>query len=157
MLSNDAEPMTAPILTPAFRLSLTYAPPLRYPSTTGRRAALRIAEGRAEGALVAEVADDGGELLLIRADGVIELDSRMMLRADDGTMLYWRARGYVIATPEAASAFAGGAPLPPAPLTLAPYFDAPAGAWDWTTRTLFAARGTLGSDSAAIDVYRMEG
>lgn len=140
----------------AFRLSLQYKEPCRYPSTTGHRAALNIVSGSAKGPrLDARVADDGGELMLIRPDGIIDLDSRMMLCASDGTMIYWRARGTVMASKDAARSFFETGNLPASTSQLSPYFDTPKGPHDWMTRSGFIALGTISSDSAEIDVFQV--
>lgn len=145
-----------PRLEHAFRLSLQYKATCRYPSTTGDRAALNIASGTAKGPkLDARVADDGGELMLIRPDGIIDLDSRMMLCAFDGTMIYWRARGAILAGVETARSFFETGELPASTLQLSPYFDTPKGPHDWMTRSLFVALGAFGSHSADIDVFQV--
>ena len=82
--------------------------------------------------------------------------SRTMLRAADGTMIYWRALGFVNAGADRAAAFFAGEDLAPASMEAAPYFDAPQGERDWMTCRSFIARGTLGSRSAEIDVFRMQ-
>jgi hypothetical protein len=140
----------------AFRLSLQYKDLCRYPSTTGRRAAFNIAGGTAKGPrLDAHVVDDGGELMVIRPDGVLDLDSRMMLRAKDGTMIYWRARGTIVAGVDAARLFFDTGELHASTLQLSPYFDTPKGPHDWMTRSLFVALGAIGSGSADIDVFQV--
>lgn len=140
----------------AFRLSLHYREPYRYPSTTGHRAALNIASGTAKGPkLDAHVADDGGELMVIRPDGILDMDSRMMLCASDGTMIYWRARGYILAGIEGARSFFETGELSVSKLQLSPYFDTPKGPYDWMTRSGFIALGTIGSGSAEIDVFHV--
>jgi hypothetical protein len=145
-----------PKIEHAFRLSLQYKPPLRYPSTTGNRAALNIASGTAKGPkLDAHVADDGGELILIRPDGILDLDSRMMLQAADGTMVYWRARGTIAAGADAAQSLFEAGDLSASKLQLSPYFDTPKGPYDWMTRSCFVAFGTIGSGSAQIDVFHV--
>lgn len=150
-------PIAMPKLEHAFTLTVRYEAPYRYPSTTGNRAALFIAEGRADGPLLtAEVADDGGELLIVRPDGVLELDSRMMLRAEDGTLIYWRALGSVTSDPDRAAGFFQGETLPSAPVEAGPYFDTPKGDWDWMTRRAFIARGSFGSEAAAFDVFCLQ-
>ena len=140
----------------AFRLSLQYREPYLYPSTTGHRAALNIASGTAKGPkLDAHVAEDGGELMAIRPDGILDWDSRMMLCASDGTMIYWRARGYIMAGIECARSFFETGELFPSKLQLSPYFDAPKGPHDWMTRSAFVALGSIGSGSAEIDVFHV--
>ena len=145
-----------PKIDHAFRLSLKFKPPFRYPSTTGHRAALNIANGTAKGPkLDAKVADDGGELMVIRPDGVIDWDSRMMLRTADGAMVYWRARGNVLIGTEAARVFFETGDLSTSKLHLSPYFDAPMGPYDWMTRSCFVALGSMGADAAEIDVFQV--
>ena len=140
----------------AFRLSLKFREPFRYPSTTGYRAALNIASGTAKGPkLDAHVADDGGELMVIRPDGILDWDSRMMLCAKDGAMIYLRARGHIMAGIEGARTFFETGELSASKLQLSPYFDTPKGPHDWMTRSGFIALGTIGSGLADIDVFHV--
>jgi hypothetical protein len=146
----------APKFDHAFRLSLQFTEPFRYPSTTGHRAALNISSGTAKGPkLDAHVADDGGELMVIRPDGIVDWDSRMMLRAGDGVMIYWRARGNIMIGTEGARAFFETGGLPASKLHLSPYFDTPKGPHDWMTRSSFVAFGSVGSGAAEIDVFHV--
>ena len=88
------------------RLDLEYAPPLVYDTHAGRRGFLRAASGTLAGErIAASVADDGGDWLVFRPDGIIETDTRLMLAAEDGSHVYLRSRGLIRATPEACAAF----------------------------------------------------
>ena len=131
---------------------------IRYDSPTGRRVAWRIARGRAEGpSLSADVADQGGELLVLRPDGTLELDSRMMWRLDDGRLVYWRARGIVRSTPQAATDFFATGILAPQSILLTPYFDTPPDDLAWLTRHVFVAVGELSHTGATLRLFAVGG
>ncbi len=140
-------PQTSPpALKPAFRLVVRYDVPLFYGSTTGDRAFLRAVDARAEGAdLEAALADEGGDWLVLRPDGVAEVEGRMMLRCPDAEMIYWRSRGVLRRAGEGLD----GA------LALQPWFHTEVGAHDPMTRTVFLATGTLAGDTATLDVWRL--
>ena len=129
----------------AFRLSLKFCGSLfAIPRPLGIRA-LNIASGTAKGPKFdAHVADDGGELMVIRPDGILDWDSRMMLCAKGGAMIYLRARGHIMAGIEGARTFETGE-LSASKLQLSPYFDTPKGPHDWMTRSGFIALGIIGS------------
>ena len=59
------------------------------------------------------VPHSGADYALVRDDGVIELDAHYLLRADDGTFIYIRNKGYIIPGGEGAAANAQGLPSPP--------------------------------------------
>ena len=137
---------TPPKLIPAFRLTIEYHAPLVYGSMTGDRAFLRAASARAEGAeLAAELADEGGDWLVFRADGLAEIDGRMMLRCPDGEMVYWRSRGVLTC---AETGFDGR-------LSLQPWFDAETGPRALMTKTVYLATGFCADNRATLDVWRL--
>jgi hypothetical protein len=143
---------------PAFRLELTFEAPVVYDTMAGQRGFFRAVESRASGERFSgKVADDGGDWIVFRPDGVIETDSRMMLRADDGTLVYWRSRGVVRAKPEQLSDFKAGRPvdLSGAYYRSAPYFDAPVGKHDWLTKALFVASGSFTTRGSVLDVHEI--
>ena len=143
---------------PAFRLELTYARPVLYDTMAGQRAFFRAEASRAAGARFAgKVVDDGGDWIVFRPDGIIETDSRMMLQAQDGTLVYWRSRGIVRARPEQLADFKAGRPidLAGAYCRSAPYFDAPVGAHDWLTKSLFVATGSFTERGSVLDVHEI--
>jgi hypothetical protein len=142
----------------AFRLDLRFAAPLALPSISGERAFFRVVEGTIQGLrLNGTVADDGGDWIVLRPDGVVETDSRMMIRVDDDALVYWRSRGVIRAGRDQLAAFTAGQGLAigEAYYRSAPYFDAAVGAHDWLTRALFVASGTFHGDRASLDVYEV--
>ncbi len=60
-----------------------------------------------------EILPGGADWLLVRPDGVVELDIRVAGRLDDGTLLYATERGYLRASPEVLERLARGAPVDP--------------------------------------------
>jgi hypothetical protein len=142
----------------AFRLDLSFAPPLRLPSLSGERSFFRVVEGTLHGARIrGSVVDDGGDWIVLRPDGTVETDSRMMIRTDDGALVYWRSRGVIRTRPDQLAAFRDGQGLPAgeAYYRSAPYFDAAVGAYDWLTKALFVASGAFHGDRASLDVYEV--
>jgi hypothetical protein len=142
----------------AFRLDLRFAAPLRLPSLSGERGFFRVVEGTLHGARFrGSVVDDGGDWVVLRPDGIVETESRMMIRTDDGALVYWRSRGVIRARPEQLADFRAGKTLAAGGATYrsAPYFDAAVGAYDWLTKALFVASGAFHGDRASLDVYEV--
>lgn len=140
---------------PAFRLELTYDRPVVFDTMAGQRGFFRVADSKASGERFSgKVIDDGGDWIVFRPDGVIETDSRMMMQAADGALVYLRSRGIIRARPEQLADFKAGGPvdLSGAYYRVAPYFDAPVGAHDWLTKSLFAASGTFTSSGSVLDI-----
>lgn len=135
-----------PVLIPAFQLVVRYDAPVFYASTTGDRAFLRALDAQARGGeLEATLADDGGDWLVLRADGVADLEGRMMLRCPDGEMIYWRSRGVLRRRSDGLDG----------ELALQPFFDAEVGTRDAMTRTVYLATGSLSGNTATLDVWRL--
>jgi len=67
-------------------------------SKHGVRYVVPILGGRFEGpeALAGEVLPGGADWQLLRADGVLEIDARYSLRAQDGALIHVRNRGIVV-------------------------------------------------------------
>ncbi len=151
---------TAPLASrPAFRIELSFDKPVVYDTGAGQRAFFRVADSRLSGdRLQGRIADDGGDWIVFRPDGTIETDSRMMIRAEDGTLVYWRSRGVIRGRPEQLADFKAGKEidLSGAYYRSAPYFDAPVGAHDWLTRSLFVGVGTFSVRGSVLDVHEIQ-
>ena len=150
--------VTPPELAAVGRLKLSYDTALLYDTHAGGRGFCKVVAGTISGPqLNGRVADDGGDWLVFRSDGVIDTDSRMMIAADDGTLLYMRSRGCIRATPEAVAAFRDD---PDGDLALhyyrcAPYFDAPPGPHAWLSQTVLLGMGTLSRRGSVIDLFEV--
>jgi hypothetical protein len=61
----------------------------------GRRRIARVGGGTVEGAKIkGKVLDGGGDWLLLRRDGVLQLDVRLTIETDDKQHIYMTYRGY---------------------------------------------------------------
>lgn len=145
-------------LSHAFKLELDFDTPVLVPSASGERGFFKIASSRISGERVkGEVADDGGDWFVFRPDGVVEFDTRMMIRTDDDTMIYLRSRGVLRAAPDQLAAFQAGEGFNGADLyyRTTPYFDAPVGPYDWLTKSIFVGEGQFSGNSASLDVFEV--
>jgi len=143
---------------PAFRIELDFDRTLRIGTLAGKRGFFRIAKGVVSGErLNGEVVDDGGDWIAFRPDGVVETDSRLVIRAADGTLIYLRSRGVLRVRPgqlaeyEANGALDGGDGY----YRTAPWFDTPVGPHDWLTKTLFVGTGRFSGSRSVIDIHEV--
>ncbi len=154
----DEAPASQPAFRPAFRITLTFDRPVVFDTMAGQRGFFRVAGSRIEGErLSGKVIDDGGDWIVFRPDGIVETDSRMMIEAADGTLVYWRSRGIVRARPEQLADFKAGRPidLSGAYCRSAPYFDTPVGPHDWLTKALFVATGSFGERGSVLEIHEI--
>ncbi|MET0413186.1 MAG: DUF3237 domain-containing protein [Polyangiaceae bacterium] len=80
----------------------------------GTRIAAPVTSGRFEGPrLRGQVMPGGGDWLLLRADGVLELDLRLTLATDDGELIRMTSFGLRHGPPEAIAALARGEVVDP--------------------------------------------
>jgi hypothetical protein len=80
----------------------------------GIRVIAPIASGHFEGPrLRGKVLPGSGDWTLLRGDGVLELDLRLMLETDDGALIYMTSFGLRHGPPEVIAAIARGASVDP--------------------------------------------
>lgn len=91
-------------------LQVAVPPPQRLGAVPhGTRTIAPIASGTFEGPrLRGKVLPGGGDWLLLRPDGVLELDLRVTLQTDDGALIYVRSSGLRHGPPEVLAAMARG-------------------------------------------------
>ena len=78
-----------PGLTHVGRLELTYDEALLYETHAGARGFSQAISGSLTGPRVTgKLADDGGDWLTFRSDGVIDTDSRVMIETGDGALFF---------------------------------------------------------------------
>src|SRR6266404_5788205 len=81
----------------------------------GTRATVPISGGRFEGPrLRGRVVPGGGDWLLLRSDGVLELDLRITLETDDHALIYMTFQGLRHGPPDVIAALARGEAVDPA-------------------------------------------
>jgi len=95
------------------------------------------------------VPNSGADWALFRPDGVLGLDAKYMLEADDGTLILMHNKGYLAGRGENVLAriqdwmFRGGPAVPFEDyyLRVAPTFEVERGLYDWLTKTVVIGIG----------------
>jgi hypothetical protein len=124
----------------------------------GNRRFFAVIGGTVEGPrLRGEVLPDGGDWLLIRPDGVLELDVRGTMRTDDGALIYIRNTGLRRATPEVGARLARGEPVDPAEYyyRVAPVFDTAAPRYAWLNSILAVGVGERLPDGVRYSIFEI--
>lgn len=125
----------------------------------GRRRIGFVKHGSFEGPQLSGTVVGGDDHFLVRADGVLDLDVRVVLRTHDGVYLRlsWRA---LIAGPREVLRALGGNP-PPAPDTYyfraAAFFETGDERYAWVNRSVFVGAGQVGPVSSGESgvIYRL--
>ena len=105
----------------------------------------------------------GGDWSLFRPDGVLQMDARYMLEAEDGALILLHNRGFLWGrTPDVIPRiqdwmFRGGPPVPHSEFYLraAPTFEVSTGPHDWLTRHVFVGVGDRYADGNIIRYYAL--
>ena len=100
---------------------------------------------------------------LFRPDGVLQMDARYMLEAEDGALILLHNRGFLWGrTPDVIPRiqdwmFRGGPPVPHSEFYLraAPTFEVSTGPHDWLTRHVFVGVGDRYADGNIIRYYAL--
>ena len=116
------------------------------PGPHGNRLVIRVLEGRIEGPHFKGVTlPSTSDWLLIRADGVAELNVRSSMKTDDGEAVYMEYRGLMHGTPEVMQAGFAGKPIPPSDLyfRMAAFFETASPKYDWLNRCVCVGNGVV--------------
>lgn len=154
-------PLTAK-LTPAFTIELRLAPPvfLHTPQLGVRHAAVHVLEGAVHGPRLSGkvLPNSGGDWARLRPDGVLELDARYSLQADDGTVITMTSTGYRWGAPELMQAQARGEYVDPEAyyMRVTPKFVVGEGPHEWLARHLFVGLGGRTAEGNRIDYFVLE-
>jgi hypothetical protein len=110
----------------------------------GQRRIVRITGGSFEGPrLRGTVLPEGGDWLLLRPDGVLQLDVRATLQTDDGHLIYMTYRGLRHGPPEVIERLNRGETVDPKSyyFRTSPVFETAAAPYDWLNRIVAVATG----------------
>jgi hypothetical protein len=113
------------------------------PGPIGNRQIIRVVSGKVEGPrLKGTTLPMSGDWLLLRADGVGELDVRCAIKTDDDQLVYMHYKGLMHAKPEIMQAMFQGKPIAPADLYLrvSPFFETSSEKYSWLNKVV--ATGT---------------
>jgi uncharacterized protein DUF3237 len=105
----------------------------------GNRQIIRVVGGTIDGPrLKGKTLPMSGDWLLLRADGVGELDVRSTIQTDDGQLIYMNYRGLMHGRPEIMQAMFQGQPISPDDLYLrmAAFFETASEKYAWMNKIL---------------------
>jgi hypothetical protein len=141
------------------RLTGQVAPPREIGETPrGNRRFFGVTGGSFEGPrLRGEVLPEGGDWLLVRPDGVVELDVRATLRTDDGALIYFRHRGIRRAAPEVQARLARGEVVDPSEyyFRIIPSFETSAPRYAWLNSIFAVGIGERLPDGVSYTIFEI--
>jgi hypothetical protein len=116
------------------------------PTPQGMRQIFCVTGGFFEGPrMKGEVLPGGGDWLLVRPDGVFQLDIRATVRTDDGALIYLSYYGLIDATPGVLARIQQGQDVPVSDyyFYVAPMFQTAAPKYEWLNRRLAIGKGKI--------------
>ena len=143
-----------------FTLDLTVATPLQMLGATpfGERRIAEVTGGTFEGArLRGTVLPGGGDWLLLRADGALQLDVRLTLECHDGALIYMTYRGIRHGPAEVMARLNRGEAVAPSDyyFRVAPFFETGAEAYGWLNRIVAVASGHRKAEGPVYEVFEV--
>ena len=128
------------------------------PTPHGRRRIIPILAGTVRGPLLnGEVVPGGADWQYVRGDGVVELEARYSIQADDGAEIAVTNRGLRRAPPEIMERLSRGETVDPALVYFrtVPVFDAPEGPHAWLNQSVFVATAARFPNAVQIRVFEV--
>ena len=124
----------------------------------GTRRIVPITGGRFAGpALNGEILDNGADWQVVGDDGVTVVDTRYLLRLDDGALAYLRTQGFRHGPAEVLARITQGEVVDPALyyFRVQMVFETASPAYDWLNRTVAVGSALRTSDAVVYDAYRV--
>ena len=105
--------------------------------------------------LQGKVLPGGADWVLIRPDGVGEIDVRATLQTDDGALIYVTYRGYLTKILELFPRWAAGEQIPHEEyyFVITPYFETSAAQYAWLQQVVVIAMGSLIRGGVSYQVF----
>ncbi|MFN4088212.1 MAG: DUF3237 domain-containing protein [Alphaproteobacteria bacterium] len=124
----------------------------------GERRIASIAGGSFEGAdLNGKVLPGGGDWLLLRRDGILQLDVRLIMETHDGHLIYMTYRGLRHGAPDVMDRLARGEPVDPSLyyFRTAPFFETASDTYGWLNGIVAVGVGSRVPAGPVYDVHRV--
>jgi hypothetical protein len=157
------EPLTPP--TPGLELLARFTVELARPlwdlgrtTALGTRRIVPITGGRFAGpALNGEILDNGADWQVVGDDGVTTVDTRYLLRLDDGALAYLRTQGFRHGSAEVLARITQGEVVDPALyyFRVQMVFETASPAYGWLNRTVAVGSALRTADAVVYDAYRV--
>ena len=152
-------PAPALELMARFEVALS-APPweLGETSALGRRRIIPITGGRFSGPrLNGDILDNGADWQIVTREGVALIDTRYLLKLDDGALAYLRTRGFRHGAPDVIAALARGEDVDPARyyFRVTMQFETASERYGWLNRTIGVGSAIRRADAVIYDAYAL--
>ena len=124
----------------------------------GERRIVQITGGSFEGPRVrGTVLPEGGDWILLRDDGALQLDVRATLQTEDGALLYMTYRGFRHGPPEVIARLNRGEAVDPDTyyFRTAPFFETGDERYAWLNRVVTVATGERLPGGPVYTVYQV--
>jgi Protein of unknown function (DUF3237) len=136
------------------------APPFELGATSalGRRRIIPITGGRFLGPLLnGEILDNGADWQVVTQDGVALIDTRYLLRLDDGSLAYLQTQGFRHGPAEAIAALARGEDVDPARYTfrVTMRFETASTRYGWLNHTIGIGSALRRAQAVVYDAYAL--
>jgi hypothetical protein len=142
-----------------FKIALEVPPPLDLGETPyGRRRIARVVGGSFEGPKMrGRVLDGGGDWLLLRRDGVLQLDVRIALETDDKQHIYMTYRGYRHGPKDVIDRLNKGEAVDPSLYYFrsTPYFETGSDRYAWLNGICAVATGSRQASGPIYHVFQV--
>jgi hypothetical protein len=127
-------------------------------SDLGRRRIIPITSGRFEGPrLKGEILNNGADWQVVTAQGLAIIDTRYLLRTDDGALIYLQTKGFRYGPPEVMAELARGNPVDPATysfrVTLG--FETADPRYQWLNRVIGVGAAMRLARAVVYDAYEL--
>jgi Protein of unknown function (DUF3237) len=125
-------------------------------SALGTRRIVPITGGRIEGPrLSGEILDNGADWQIVTGDGATIIDTRYLLRLDDGALAYLQTRGFRHGPPEVLARIAAGEPVDPALyyFRVAMIFETASQRYGWLNSAIAVGSALRLVDAVVYDAY----
>ena len=147
-------------LQPLLKASIALAPAQELgEAPLGRRRIVPIAGGSFSGArLRGRVLPGGADWLLVRADGVADLDARYTLETDDGALIYVRNHGYRHGPADVMRRLAAGETVDASLyyMRTTPRFETGDERYAWLNRMVCVATAARLPDAVRLEVFEVQ-
>ena len=140
-----------------FEMKIDVAPLMEFGHTpAGQRRIAVLTGGSFEGPKIrGKVLPSGGDWIVVRSDGVTQLDVRAHLQTDDGALIYMTYRGHRHGPKAVMDRLAKGEAVDPSDyyFRTSPFFETSAEKYAWLNTMCFVAKGHRLPEGPVYRVY----
>ncbi|MBA1248810.1 DUF3237 domain-containing protein [Pseudomonas luteola] len=128
-------------------------------SELGKRRIIPITGGRFEGpSFKGEILNNGADWQVVTDDGLAIIDTRYLLKTDDGALVYLQTKGYRYGPPEVMKDVAAGKPVDPSKyfFKVTMTFETSAEKYDWLNRAIGVGSAMRLGKAVVYDAYLLK-